>query len=263
MTDPTPSPLLAIRGLKARVAESEDEILRGVDLEVRAGEVHALMGPNGSGKSTLAKVLAGHPHYERTAGEILYKGRDLLELDPDERARLGLFTAFQYPMEIPGVSIANFLRTAVNARREKGDEVSVLDFYDELRERMAALNMEESFIERFVNEGFSGGEKKRAEILQMALLQPDLAIMDETDSGLDVDALKLVASGVNTLVGERPEMAVLLITHYQRILNHITPDRVHIMYRGRIVQSGGKDLALDIEARGYDFLRETAAAAAS
>ncbi|HEY7460620.1 MAG TPA: Fe-S cluster assembly ATPase SufC [Gemmatimonadota bacterium] len=263
MTDPTPSPLLAIRGLKARVAESEDEILRGVDLEVRAGEVHALMGPNGSGKSTLAKVLAGHPHYERTAGEILYKGRDLLELDPDERARLGLFMAFQYPMEIPGVSIANFLRTAVNARREKGDEVSVLDFYDELRERMAALNMEESFIERFVNEGFSGGEKKRAEILQMALLQPDLAIMDETDSGLDVDALKLVASGVNTLVGERPEMAVLLITHYQRILNHITPDRVHIMYRGRIVQSGGKDLALDIEARGYDFLRETAAAAAS
>jgi Fe-S cluster assembly ATP-binding protein len=263
MTNPTPSPLLAIRGLKARVAESEDEILRGVDLEVRAGEVHALMGPNGSGKSTLAKVLAGHPHYERTAGEILYKGRDLLELDPDERARLGLFMAFQYPMEIPGVSIANFLRTAVNARREKGDEVSVLDFYDELRERMAALNMEESFIERFVNEGFSGGEKKRAEILQMALLQPDLAIMDETDSGLDVDALKLVASGVNTLVGERPEMAVLLITHYQRILNHITPDRVHIMYRGRIVQSGGKDLALDIEARGYDFLRETAAAAAS
>ncbi len=263
MTDPTTSPLLAIRGLKARVAEGEDEILRGVDLEVRAGEVHALMGPNGSGKSTLAKVLAGHPHYERTAGEIFYKGRDLLELDPDERARLGLFMAFQYPMEIPGVSIANFLRTAVNARREKGDEVSVLDFYDDLRERMAALNMEESFTERFVNEGFSGGEKKRAEILQMALLRPDLAIMDETDSGLDVDALKLVASGVNSLVGERPEMAVLLITHYQRVLNHITPDRVHIMYRGRIVQSGGKDLALDIEARGYDFLREAAAAAAS
>ncbi len=256
-------PLLAIRGLTARVAEAEDEILHGVDLEIPPGEIHALMGPNGSGKSTLAKVLAGHPHYVVTGGEVLYKGRDLFALAPDERARLGLFMAFQYPMEIAGVSIANFLRSAVNARRPKGEEVSVLDFYDELRERMVALDMEESFAERFVNEGFSGGEKKRAEILQMALLLPDLAIMDETDSGLDVDALKLVASGVNTLVGERPEMAVLLITHYQRILNHITPDRVHIMYRGRLVQSGGKDLALDIEARGYDFLREAPATAAS
>jgi Fe-S cluster assembly ATP-binding protein len=257
------SPLLAVRGLTARVAEGTDDILQGVDLEIRPGEIHALMGPNGSGKSTLAKVLAGHPHYEVTGGEVLYKGRHLLALDPDERARLGLFLAFQYPMEIAGVSIANFLRSAVNARRPKGEEVSVLDFYDELRERMIALDMDETFAERFVNEGFSGGEKKRAEILQMALLRPDLAIMDETDSGLDVDALKVVAGGVNRLVGERPEMSVLLITHYQRILNYITPDRVHIMFRGRLVQSGGKDLALDIEARGYDFLREAPATAAS
>jgi Fe-S cluster assembly ATP-binding protein len=265
MTDVTASasPLLAIHDLTVRVAEGTEDILQGVDLEVRPGEIHALMGPNGSGKSTLAKALAGHPHYEVRGGEVLYKGRDLLSLDPDERARLGLFLAFQYPMEIPGVSIANFLRSAVNARRSKGDEVSVLDFYDDLRERMLALNMEETFAERFVNEGFSGGEKKRAEILQMALLQPDLAVMDETDSGLDVDALKVVAGGVNKLVGERPEMSVLLITHYQRILNYITPDRVHIMYRGRLVQSGGKDLALDIEARGYDFLREAPATAAS
>jgi Fe-S cluster assembly ATP-binding protein len=249
--------------LTARVAEGEDDILHGVDLQVRPGEIHALMGPNGSGKSTLAKVLAGHPLYEVTGGEARYKGRDLFALGPDERARLGLFMAFQYPMEIPGVSIANFLRSAVNVRRAKDDEMSVLDFYDELRERMATLNMEDTFAERFVNEGFSGGEKKRAEILQMAMLEPDLAIMDETDSGLDVDALKLVASGVNGLVRERPVMSVLLITHYQRILNHITPDRVHVMFRGRIVQSGGPDLALDIESRGYDYLRETPAAAAS
>jgi Fe-S cluster assembly ATP-binding protein len=257
------APLLEIHDLTARAAEVEEAILRGVNLEVRAGQIHALMGPNGSGKSTLAKVLAGHPGYEVTGGEVLYKGRPLLELDPDERARSGLFMAFQYPMEIPGVSIANFLRSAVNTRRPKDDEVSVLDFYDELCERMAALAMEDSFAERFVNEGFSGGEKKRAEILQMALLKPELAIMDETDSGLDVDALKLVATGVNTLVRERPEMAVLLITHYQRILNHIEPDVVHVMFRGRIVQSGGKELALEIESRGYDFLREAPAPAAS
>jgi Fe-S cluster assembly ATP-binding protein len=255
-------PLLAVRGLRARVAGADEEILRGVDLEVAPGEIHALMGPNGSGKSTLAKILAGHPGYEVTAGEALFRGRDLLALEPDERAREGLFLAFQDPMEIPGVSIANFLRTAVNARRPEGDEVSVLDFFDELRAAMALLRMDETFAERFVNEGFSGGEKKRAEILQMALLRPDLAVLDETDSGLDVDALRLVAEGVKTLAGERPGMSVLLITHYQRILNHIEPDRVHVMYRGRIVQSGAKQLALEIEARGYDFLREAFAPAA-
>ena len=254
-------PLLAVRGLRARVAEGEEEILLGVDLEVRAGEIHALMGPNGSGKSTLAKLLAGHPGYEVTAGEVRFKGEDLLAVEPDERARRGLFMAFQYPMEVPGVSIANFLRTAVNARRPPEDEVSVLDFYDDLRAAMERLRIDPSFAERFVNEGFSGGEKKRSEILQMALLRPDLALLDETDSGLDVDALRLVAEGVNRLVAERPEMAVLLITHYQRILNHITPDRVHVMFRGRIVQSGGKELALAIEGRGYDYLREPAAAA--
>jgi Fe-S cluster assembly ATP-binding protein len=258
---PGDAPLLEIRDLTARVAEGEEEILRGVELQLRAGEIHALMGPNGSGKSTLAKLLSGHPGYEATGGQVLFKGRDLLEMEPDERARAGLFMAFQYPMEIPGVSIANFLRTAVNARRPKEEEVSVLDFYDDLREALAQLKMEESFAERFVNEGFSGGEKKRAEILQMAMLQPELAILDETDSGLDVDALKLVAVGVNRLVEARPEMSVLLITHYQRILNHITPDRVHVMFRGRIVQSGGKELALEIESRGYDFLREAAAPA--
>ncbi len=252
------TPLLSIRGLRAKVAETEEDILRGVDLEVRPGEIHALMGPNGSGKSTLAKVLSGHPGYRVTEGEARFQGADLLAMQPDERSRAGLFMAFQYPMEIPGVSIANFLRTAVNARRGENDEVSVLDFYDELRDAMASLQMEDAFAERFVNEGFSGGEKKRAEILQMALLRPELAVLDETDSGLDVDALKLVAGGVNGLVAQRPEMSVLLITHYQRILNHIAPDYVHIMFRGRIVRSGGKDLALDIEARGYDHLREAA-----
>jgi Fe-S cluster assembly ATP-binding protein len=263
------TPLLSIRGLTARVAEGEDEILRGVDLEIHPGEIHALMGPNGSGKSTLAKILSGHPAYEASAGEVLFKGRNLLELKPDERARMGLFMAFQYPMEIPGVSIANFLRTAINARRPKDDEVPVLDFYDELKEQLAALKMEDTIAERFVNEGFSGGEKKRSEILQMALLKPDLAVLDETDSGLDVDALKLVAEGVNSLFLQRKSaavdaqggappapMSVLLITHYQRVLNYITPDYVHIMFRGRLARSGGKDLAHDIESGGYDFLRD-------
>ena len=256
------TPLLVVRGLRAKVAGADEEILRGVDLEAGPGEIHALMGPNGSGKSTLAKIIAGHPGYEVTGGEVLYRGHDLLALEPDERARQGVFLAFQYPMEIPGVSIANFLRTAVNARRPRDEEVSVLDFYDDLKAAMEMLRMDEGFAERFVNEGFSGGEKKRAEILQMALLRPDLAVLDETDSGLDVDALRLVADGVNDLARERPEMAVLLITHYQRILNHIEPDRVHVMYRGRIVQSGAKDLALEIETRGYDFLREAFAPAA-
>jgi Fe-S cluster assembly ATP-binding protein len=291
------APQLSIRGLSARVAGTEDDILRGVDLEIFPGQIHALMGPNGSGKSTLAKVLSGHPGYEASAGEVLFKGRNLLELEPDERARLGLFMAFQYPMEVPGVSIANFLRTALNARRPRDDEVSVLDFYDDLQEQMARLKMEETFAERFVNEGFSGGEKKRSEILQMAVLKPDLAVLDETDSGLDVDALRLVAEGVNTLVKDRraaaregtsqtppgsagsaaaaagaeggspseitqpTEMSVLLITHYQRVLNYITPDRVHIMYRGRLVRSGGSELALEIEKHGYDFLREESTAA--
>ncbi|MFN2432351.1 MAG: Fe-S cluster assembly ATPase SufC [Gemmatimonadota bacterium] len=259
MTATPTDAVLSIRNLTARITEGEDEILRGVDLEIRPGEIHALMGPNGSGKSTLAKVLSGHPGYEVTGGEVLYKGGDLLALEPDERARAGLFLAFQYPMEIPGVSIANFLRTAVNARLPQDEEVSVLDFYDDLKGAMAMLQVDESFAERFVNEGFSGGEKKRAEILQMAMLKPDLAVMDETDSGLDVDALRLVAAGVNSLVRARPETGVLLITHYQRILNHIRPDRVHVMFRGRIVQSGDKELALEIESRGYDYLRDALA----
>ncbi|MBA2565880.1 MAG: Fe-S cluster assembly ATPase SufC [Gemmatimonadetes bacterium] len=256
------APLLSIRGLRGRVTDAPEEILRGVDLEIRRGEIHALMGPNGSGKSTLAKLLSGHPGYEATGGEVLFRGEPLLALDPDERARRGIFLAFQYPMEIPGVSIANFVRTAMNARRAAEDEIPVLDFYDDLQAQMATLQMEPTFAERFVNEGFSGGEKKRSEILQMALLKPELAVMDETDSGLDVDALRLVAEGVVALARERTSMAVLLITHYQRILNYITPDRVHVLVRGRIARSGGAELAMEIESRGYDFIREELAPAA-
>jgi len=252
-------PILKIVNLHAVVAEDQTEILKGVDLELPQGQVHAIMGPNGSGKSTLAKVLSGHPAYEVTDGEVWFKGENLLELEADERARLGLFMAFQYPVEIPGVSIANFLRTAMQAR--KGGEVDVFEFQEKLLERMRLLEVDPSFAERSVNDGFSGGEKKRNEILQMAMLEPDLAVMDETDSGLDIDALKIVANGVNRLREERPEMTVLLITHYQRLLNYIKPDRVHVMAAGRIVQSGGPELALELEARGYEAFKEIAGAA--
>jgi Fe-S cluster assembly ATP-binding protein len=247
-------PLLRIENLHAVVAEDGTEILRGLDLEVNAGEIHAIMGPNGSGKSTLSKVLSGHPGYEVTDGTVTYRGEDLLELEVDERARGGIFLAFQYPVDIPGVSIANFLRTAVQANRPD-EEVDIFDFQEELLDRMQLLEMEPVFAERSVNEGFSGGEKKRNEILQLAMLRPALAVMDETDSGLDIDALKIVAAGVNKLKAERPEMAVLLITHYQRMLNYIRPDRVHVMMAGRIVQSGGPELAETLEAGGYEAFR--------
>lgn len=249
------TPILKVVNLRAKVAEEEGpEILRGVNLELGRGEIHAVMGPNGSGKSTLAKVLAGHPGYEVTGGEVFYKGESLLELDPDARARQGLFMAFQYPVEIPGVSIANFLRTALQARSER--EIDLFEFQDLLLRRMELLGMDPAFAERSVNEGFSGGEKKRNEILQMAVLEPELAIMDETDSGLDIDALKIVAKGVNTLHGERPDMTVLLITHYQRMLNYIVPDHVHVMVGGQLVQSGGPELALKLEEEGYKTYRE-------
>ena len=243
--------ILTITDLHAKVTDEDLEILNGVDLELRPGEIHAIMGPNGSGKSTLAKVLAGHPGYEVTAGEVVFDGRSLLDLEPNERALAGLFMAFQYPTEIPGVSIANFLRTALQARLEDGEEVDLFDFQDELMDRMKLLDMEPSFAERPVNDGFSGGEKKRNEILQMAVLRPSLALMDETDSGLDIDALKIVASGVNTLREENPEMAILLITHYQRLLNYITPDVVHVMVAGRIVRSGGPEVAIELDVQGY------------
>jgi Fe-S cluster assembly ATP-binding protein len=234
------------------------EILKGVDLIVKQGEVHALMGPNGTGKSTLAYALMGHPSYEITEGEVCFKGIDLLELEPDERSHLGLFLAFQYPVAIPGVSVANFLRTAINAQRKAKDPddkgISIPEFRRMLKERMDFLQMDHSFAGRYLNEGFSGGEKKRAEVLQMAALQPEIAIMDETDSGLDIDALRIVAEGVNTLRG--PDLGVLVITHYQRILNYIKPDYVHIMLDGQIVETGGPDLALHLEEHGYDWLRK-------
>jgi Fe-S cluster assembly ATP-binding protein len=251
-------PLLKITNLHASIAEDGTEILRGVDLEVGEGEVHAVMGPNASGKSTLAKVLAGHPAYEVTEGAVLYRGRNLLELEVDERAREGVFLAFQYPVDIPGVSIANFLRTALQAKRPD-DELDLFDFQDLLVERMRMLDMDPTFAQRSVNDGFSGGEKKRNEILQLAVLEPRLAIMDETDSGLDIDALKVVSAGVNTLHAERPEMAVVLITHYQRILNYVQPEHVHVMVGGRIVRSGGADLAHELEATGYEAFRTEAA----
>lgn len=251
-------PLLKISDLHAVVAEGGAEILRGVDLELGAGEIHAIMGPNGSGKSTLAKVLSGHPAYEVTQGEVWFKGRDLSELEPDERAREGLFLAFQYPVEIPGVSIANFLRTALQAMNPD-EEIDIFDFQEQLLDRMRLLAMDPSFAERSVNHGFSGGEKKRNEILQLAMLEPMLAVMDETDSGLDIDALKIVSNGINALHDQRPEMTVLLITHYQRILNYIRPDQVHVMVAGRIVRSGGAELAEELEAKGYEAFREGAA----
>jgi Fe-S cluster assembly ATP-binding protein len=253
-------PVLKIDELHAVVAEDGTEILRGVSLALAPGEIHAIMGPNGSGKSTLAKVLSGHPAYEVTEGEVWFRGENLLEMEVDERARSGLFLAFQYPVDVPGVSIANFLRTALQAKM--GDEeLDIFDYQEQLLDRMALLEMEPSFAERSVNEGFSGGEKKRNEILQLAMLEPVVAVMDETDSGLDIDALKVVSDGVNALKRERPEMAVLLITHYQRLLNYIKPDRVHVMVAGRIVLSGGPELALELEDKGYEWVREPAGAA--
>ena len=254
------SPILAATGLKAKVADEDLHILKGVDLTVGPGEIHAVMGPNGSGKSTLAKLVAGHPGYEATGGSLVFQGEDLLEMEPDERAQAGVFMAFQYPVEIPGVSIANFLRTALQARLENGEELDLFDFQEHLMERMELLDMKPSFAERPVNDGFSGGEKKRNEILQMAVLKPTLAVMDETDSGLDIDALKVVARGVNTLKAENPEMSVLLITHYQRILDHVRPDAVHVMFDGRIVETGGPEVALALEAEGYEEYRAAHAA---
>ncbi|MEN8144404.1 MAG: Fe-S cluster assembly ATPase SufC [Gemmatimonadota bacterium] len=255
--------LLEIKNLHVRVAGTDTEILRGVDLAVRPGETHALMGPNGSGKSTLAKAIAGHPGYEITDGQILLNGEDVLEMEPDERSRAGLFLAFQYPSEVSGVSIANFLRTAVNARRDDAEGIDVFAFHKSLQEKLALLKMDESFAARYVNEGFSGGEKKRNEILQMAMLEPKMAVLDETDSGLDIDALRVVSDGVNTLSAADPELGVLMITHYKRILGYIQPDQVHVMLKGRIAQSGGPELADHLEEQGYDWLHETATAAAS
>jgi Fe-S cluster assembly ATP-binding protein len=239
-----------------RVAIGENEIVRDLTLTVRTGEVHAIMGPNGSGKSTLAKVIAGHPDYHVTSGDVLMDGENVLELEPDERARKGLFLAFQYPAEIPGVTIANFLRAAAQSRLPEGEELEATDYYAKLYEKMDLLNMDRSFTSRAVNEGFSGGEKKRCEILQMAMLEPRFAILDETDSGLDIDALKVVAHGVNSL--RSPNLGVLLITHYQRLLNYIIPDFVHVMVQGHIVRSGGKELALELEEKGYDWIRDHA-----
>lgn len=250
---------LEIRNL--HVSIEDKPILRGVNLTIKQGEVHALMGPNGSGKSTLANVLLGNPAYEVTAGQIIYDGKELLEMTPDERSRAGLFLAFQYPISIPGVTLANFLRLAINSRMkaENPDSkgISVTDFRKLMRAKMDMLHMDHSFAGRYLNEGFSGGEKKRAEILQMAVLQPQIAILDETDSGLDIDALRVVSEGVNTLRG--PELGVLVITHYQRILNYINPQFVHVMYQGQIVEEGGPELALKLEESGYDWIRERAA----
>ena len=253
--------LLEVRNLRATV--NGIEILKGIDLTVRLGEVHAIMGPNGSGKSTFAKVLAGHPAYQVTAGEVLYEGSNLLDRKPEERARSGVFLAFQYPVEIPGVANSQFLRLAYNslqAQRGK-DELDPLEFDDFVRDKMKLLEMNPEFLDRSVNEGFSGGEKKRNEVLQMALLEPKLAILDETDSGLDIDALRVVAEGVNHL--SSADNAMLLVTHYQRLLNYIVPDYVHVMDGGRIVKTGGKDLALILETRGYDWIGEETRAAAS
>ena len=250
--------ILEIRNLHCNVEGAEDAILRGVDLTIMQGEIHALMGPNGSGKSTLANVLLGNPAYEVTEGEIIFDGKNLLDLPADERSRAGLFLAFQYPVAIPGVTLANFLRHAINARLKVDDPeskgISVPEFRRLLKDKMDMLGMDHSFAGRYLNEGFSGGEKKRAEILQMAVLEPKIAILDETDSGLDIDALRIVAEGVDALTG--PNMGALIITHYQRILNYITPEHVHIMFEGRIVESDGPDLALKLEEHGYDWVRE-------
>ena len=250
--------MLEIRNLHATVEGKE--ILRGIDLTVKRGEVHAIMGPNGSGKSTLAKVLAGHPAYEVTGGEVLFDGKNLLEFAPDERAREGVFLAFQYPVEIPGVSNAQFLRLAYNEKRKHlgEEELDPLEFKDLLAERAKVVEMDAGLMSRSVNEGFSGGEKKRNEILQMAVLEPKLSVLDETDSGLDIDALRIVSEGVNKL--RSSENAIVLVTHYQRLLNYIVPDHVHVLFKGRIVRSGGKELALELEEKGYDWIRDEVAA---
>ena len=249
---------LDIHDLHATIADQE--IIRGLSLTVPKGEVHAIMGPNGSGKSTLAKVLAGHPDYTVTSGSVLMDGENILELEPDQRARKGIFLAFQYPSEIPGVTIANFLRAAVQSRLPEGEELEATDYYALLYEKMDLLQMDRSFTSRSVNEGFSGGEKKRNEILQLAMLRPKYAVLDETDSGLDIDALKIVAKGVNSLRG--PNLGILLITHYQRLLDYIVPDHVHVMVQGKIELSGDKNLALELEEKGYDWVREDIAEAA-
>lgn len=243
--------ILSVRNLTADVDSTP--ILKGLNLEIKAGEIHAIMGPNGSGKSTFSKVLAGHPAYEVTGGEVLFKGENLLEMEPEDRSLAGVFLAFQYPMEIPGVSNLDFLRVAYNSRRKQQEmeELDAFDFQDLVEEKLEVVKMNPAFLTRSLNEGFSGGEKKRNEILQMALLEPTLAILDETDSGLDIDALKIVASGVNQLA--KPENATLMITHYQRLLDYIIPDYVHVMVGGRILTTGGKELALELESRGYDW----------
>ncbi len=255
---------LIIKDLQAKI--DDKEILKGVNLTVQHGSVHAIMGPNGGGKSTLAHVIAGHPSYTVTGGEIWYKGQNVLELDIDERSKLGLFLAFQYPVAVPGVTVANFLRAAINAHRAeagkdpKTTSIPVAQFRKQLREGMAALEMDEAFARRYLNEGFSGGEKKRLEILQMTMLAPTMAVMDETDSGLDIDALRIVAGGVNRLAG--PQMGALVITHYQRLLDYIKPQFVSVMMDGRFVREGGPELALELEEKGYDWLREELTGAA-
>jgi Fe-S cluster assembly ATP-binding protein len=252
--------VLEIKNLYAGI--DGNEILKGINLTVKKGEIHAIMGPNGSGKSTLAKVLAGHPAYQVTEGEVIYEGKNLLDMAPDERARAGVFMAFQYPIEVPGVSNAQFLRLAYNEKRKHlgEEELDPLEFKDLLKERARVVEMDASFMTRSVNEGFSGGEKKRNEILQMAVLEPKLAVLDETDSGLDIDALRIVAGGVNQL--HNAENAVILVTHYQRLLNYIVPHYVHVLAGGRIAKEGGKELALELEQKGYDWLKDTAEPAA-
>ena len=247
---------LKIENLSASIEDKE--ILRNLSLTIPKGEVHAIMGPNGSGKSTLAKVLSGHPDYEVTGGSVSLDGEEILGLDPDEISRLGLFLAFQYPMEVPGVSIANFIRAARNARLAEGEKVKAVDFYKELYEKMDDLGMDRKFTSRSLNDGFSGGEKKRCEILQMSMLDPKYCILDETDSGLDIDALRVVSEGVNRM--RNPERGILVITHYQRLLEYIVPDYVHVMSEGKIIRTAGKELALELEERGYDWIKQEAAA---
>ncbi len=251
---------LVIKDLHASIGDKP--LLKGVNLTIKPGTIHAIMGPNGSGKSTLSYTLMGHPSYTVTAGEVWYKDQNVLELEADERSKLGLFLAFQYPVVIPGVSVANFLRAAINAHRAqdgvdpKTTQIPMAQYRKDIREQMAVLGIDESFARRYLNEGFSGGEKKRIEILQMAMLKPSMAVMDETDSGLDIDALRVVSQGVNTLYEKNPEMGVLVITHYQRLLNYIKPHVVSVMMDGRIVREGGPEMALELEEKGYDFIRE-------